>query len=57
MWGGKGTEAQERWDICLIMACIVVHQKPTRHCKPVFLQLKNKFKNKYFKKKENAYVN
>ena len=29
--------------ICIIMAC-VVQQKPTQHCKAVFLQLKNKFK-------------
>ena len=29
--------------ICIIMAC-VVQQKPTQHCKAVFLQLKNKIK-------------
>ena len=43
-WGGGWQEVQEGEDICILMIHVAVWQKPTQHCKPIILQLKNKLK-------------
>lgn len=48
---GEGRETQEGGYMCTKFSLIrvVVKQKPTPHCKTIFLQLKNKFKKDYTK--------
>ena len=43
----KGREAQQAGDICKLIADLHCYtEKPTQHCKAIFLQLKNKFRRK-----------